>query len=117
MPVLAVAIGIYLPFQLSVAIFAGGLLNLLLKRLNRKKGAAKEAVDTCNRRGLLFASGLITGEALVGIAIAIPIVISARANVLAVLDKPIGSWPAVLLLVAIGYWLYRVASAKKESTV
>lgn len=114
MPVLAVAIGIYLPFALSVPIFIGGILDQLLKRRRKKKGMENEAAKAGNRRGLLFASGLITGEAVVGILIAIPIVISARADVLAVLDKPMGAWPGVVLLIAMGYWLYRTESGKPK---
>src|SRR5687767_12766071 len=58
-PVLAVAIGIYLPLELAVPIFAGGLVSLLATRRN-------PTVDAGAPRGLLFAAGLITGEALVG---------------------------------------------------
>src|SRR5690606_11326055 len=66
-PVLACAVGIYLPLELSVPIFAGGLVAHLVQRL--RGGSESEA-----SRGTLFAAGLITGEALMGIVIAIPIV-------------------------------------------
>ncbi len=108
-PVLAVAIGFYLPFQLAVPIFAGGVIHQIIKVYHKRKSTAKDAVEIAGRHGLLFASGLITGEALTGILLAIPIVISGRPNVLAVLTKPLGTWPGVVLLVGIGYWLYRTA--------
>lgn len=63
-PVLAVAIGIYLPLTISVATFVGGLLNALMRMSRDRLG-----------RHILSASGLITGEALVGIVIAIPVVL------------------------------------------
>jgi putative OPT family oligopeptide transporter len=107
-PVLAVAIGFYLPFELSVPIFAGGIINEVIKRWQKKKASSKEAIETAGRRGLLFASGLITGEALVGILMAIPIVITANPDVLAIVEKPLGSWPGIILLVGVAYWLYRV---------
>ena len=72
MPVLAVAIGIYLPLKLEVPIFAGGIIHQLLKAYHKRKDTAKDAVELANRHGLLFASGLITGEALIGIMLAIP---------------------------------------------
>ena len=67
------------------------------------------------RHGLLMASGLITGEALIGIILAIPIVLSGRQDVLAIMDNPLGAWPGVILLVAVAYWLYRTASGKMKS--
>jgi putative OPT family oligopeptide transporter len=72
-PVLAVAVGIYLPIELSVPIFAGGLLAHLARA--RASGAD---------HGTLFAAGLITGEALLGIALAIPIVVTGTTEFMAV---------------------------------
>jgi putative OPT family oligopeptide transporter len=67
-PILGVAVGIYLPFGLSVLIFLGGILSWLVKRKfapkNEHEGVALE------NAGMLLASGLITGEAIMGVAIA-----------------------------------------------
>ncbi len=71
MPVLAVAVGLYLPFQLDSAIFVGGLLAHFLSRATKNSGNMEKAGNA----GLLLASGLITGEALMGIIIAIAIVL------------------------------------------
>ena len=65
-PVLAAAVGIYLPLELSVPIFLGGVLGSVVAR---KRGGESE-----NRSGMLYAAGLITGESLVGVLIAVPIV-------------------------------------------
>jgi putative OPT family oligopeptide transporter len=111
-PVLAVMIGIYLPFELSVPIFAGGIIHQLTHLYHRRKNADKDAAESSNRHGLLFASGLITGEALLGIMLAIPIVISAQKTPLAVLKEPVGAWPGIILLAGVGYWLYRIARGK-----
>jgi len=111
-PVLAVAIGFYLPFRLAVPIFAGGIIHYIVKVYHRRKNTAEDTRQRCDRAGLLFASGLITGEALIGIVLAIPIVISGRQDVLAVAQEPLGAWPGVVLLVGIGYWLYRTALGK-----
>src|SRR3954464_5712061 len=67
-PVLAAAIGIYLPLETMVPIFLGGLLNYLVTR-TFGKGLSEDEVEKRNRKGMLFAAGLITGEALMGIAI------------------------------------------------
>ncbi len=72
-PVLAVAVGVYLPLGLSVPIFIGGLIAHLV---SRKSVSLDESSRTeRNGRGLLIASGLITGEALMGVLVAIITVI------------------------------------------
>src|SRR5699024_10826639 len=60
-PVLAVAIGIYLPFELGVPIFAGGLLSAFVKRkINKTKSSVDESkMTSIKQRGMLIASGLI----------------------------------------------------------
>jgi putative OPT family oligopeptide transporter len=68
-PVLAIAIGIYLPFGLSIPIFIGGLLSWVVKK--RSSSFSKEDQQKCRNVGLLVASGLITGEALMGVIIAL----------------------------------------------
>ena len=60
--VMPVAVGIYLPIAIMVPIFLGGLISQRLK--NRSKSAT--------HNGVLIASGLIAGEAIAGILIAIP---------------------------------------------
>jgi putative OPT family oligopeptide transporter len=105
-PVLAVAVGIYLPFELSVPILIGGVINAGVRRVLRARRETPQYIEKVARRGLLIASGLITGEALIGILLAIPIVASGSADVLALTDSPIGAWPGILLLVAIAAWLY-----------
>lgn len=66
-----------------------------------------------NCHGLLFASELITGKVLIGIKLAIPIVIGGNPDILAVLEKPLGTWPGVILLAGMVYWLYCTAKAKE----
>ena len=67
-PILAVAVGIYLPIELTVPIFIGGMI----AHFSDRSGAT----DTMKKKGLLMASGLITGEALIGILVAVPIFVT-----------------------------------------
>ena len=115
MPVLAVAIGIYLPLELAVPIFAGGIIHEILRVYHERRRVKEEAVERANRHGLLFASGLITGEALMGIILAIPIVVSGNPDVLAIFEDPLGAWPGILLLVGVAWWLYVSARARNET--
>jgi putative OPT family oligopeptide transporter len=102
-PVLAVAIGIYLPLELAVPIFAGGLVSLFAAR-RQAAGNEKRAPS-----GLLFAAGLITGEALIGILMAIPIVLASNPNVFA-LPWKLPTAAGLLAVAVVGALLYRVAT-------
>ena len=77
-PVLAVAVGIYLPLETMVPIFLGGLLNYLVTRTLRQGTLGRTKPRSAIASGMLFAAGLITGEALMGILMAIPIVVAER---------------------------------------
>lgn len=65
-PVLPVAIGLYLPLELSSTIMLGGLLRWFVEKRTSDKEKNKEASG-----GILFCSGLIAGEGLVGILLAL----------------------------------------------
>lgn len=64
-PVLPFAIGIYLPVQLNACIMVGGLVRLALDKLKR------DDKETVVNNGILFCSGMIAGEGLVGILLAL----------------------------------------------
>jgi putative OPT family oligopeptide transporter len=106
-PVLGAAIGIYLPLELMVPIFLGGLLNHLVAR--RHPQALSDAdKDRIHQPGTLFSAGLITGEALTGIVIAIPIVVSGRADVLALpANLQFGQIVGLAVLALVAWLLYR----------
>ena len=101
-PVLAVAVGIYLPITLTVPIFIGGMIN----HLGKKAGGSKSS----EKRGLLMSSGFITGEALMGILVAVPIFITGQKD----------WWPnfsgiemsGSILFIGMMIWLYKAVSKK-----
>jgi putative OPT family oligopeptide transporter len=120
-PVLAVGVGLYLPFELDSAIMLGGIIAWMVARSQRRKGESepiwKSARSVADRAGLLFASGLITGEALMGIFLAIPIAVTGNKAYYPLQDQfhfngYLGL--TVLLLVCFGlYQLTRSAYLKK----
>ena len=73
LPVLPVAIGIYLPFHLNAGIMLGGLVRLVIEK--RKFASDKERKDAVES-GVLYTSGLIAGEGIVGILLAVLAVIT-----------------------------------------
>lgn len=66
-PVLPFAIGVYLPIQLNACIMVGGLVRLAL---DKQKKEEKEKTRIVND-GILFCSGMIAGEGVVGIILAL----------------------------------------------
>ncbi len=82
-------------------------------RLIHTVGGAKneEHHGQIHRKGMLFAAGLITGEALMGIFIAIPIVVTGKGDVLALpANLHFGGWLGLALLAWIAWLLYRFAT-------
>lgn len=119
MPVLAVAVGLYLPFYLDSAIFIGGVIAWLVDRFFKIKGAEKGSPRRlqAENAGLLFASGLITGEALIGVFMAIPIAITEDENVMRIFDTelPFADLVGFAVLIGTCYWLYKsVAGSYKN---
>jgi putative OPT family oligopeptide transporter len=118
LPVLPVAIGIYLPFTLAVPIFGGGIVrHITNKFITRKYGSVDEeqisewelAIKQTNvkpkekiiRTGLLLTAGLIAGEALMGVIVAFLIIGGIN---LSIFDYP-PIWPGLLLWIFVAILL------------
>ncbi|MEZ5391996.1 MAG: OPT/YSL family transporter [Bryobacterales bacterium] len=99
--VMPVAVGIYLPLGLSVPIFIGGYLHHLL---------AKRGEEATNR-GILIGSGLIAGEALAGILIALLIYTTNRTYPIALFDS---GWLTFVLSAAVVWMVYRAAKPRVD---
>jgi putative OPT family oligopeptide transporter len=110
-PVLAVAVGIYLPLELSTPIFTGGLIAALATRWHRRNNPGGDP-EVLKQMGLLFSAGLIAGEAIVGVLIAIPIVATGNAHVLALVEdiQPWQKWAGIAALALVGWWMLQVAT-------
>ncbi len=66
-PVMPFAVGMYLPFSLSAGIMAGGVVRFIVEKIKGTDEEKKERSD----RGVLFTSGLIAGEGIMGIVLAV----------------------------------------------
>jgi len=99
--IMAVAIGIYLPFTLTTPIFLGGvvshLVDVFLAKKVRKEGGSTEDIKKVQveskNRGVLVASGLVAGEAIMGVVIAVLVISKVD---LVMIPGPI-AWPGLLL--------------------
>ncbi len=99
-PILVVAIGIYLPVELTLPIFIGGMLNHF---------ASKTASEDGKNNGLLMASGLITGEALMAIFIAVPLFFDKNYWPSLSLPAPMDDLVGLAIIIIILYRLFLVA--------
>lgn len=116
-PVLAVASGLYLPYVVTVTVFLGSLLSMValsvVKSRKRARLYSEEDVVSCERRGLLFASGAIAGEALVGIMLAVPFAIQQSTDILKI-DLGLGEHEMTFLGLAVvglfSYYFFKVGS-------
>jgi putative OPT family oligopeptide transporter len=117
LPVLPVAIGTYLPFYLAVPIFIGGIIRLVVDRIIEKRAPKKEEEisdweaaikkigvtprEKAHRTGLIFAAGLIAGEALMGVICAFLMIGHVSLKVFEVAP----SWPGMLIWCYIAFLL------------
>jgi len=75
-----IAVGMYLPFYSTSAIFVGGLIKLLLDKVMEKKGLDEESKDKAGKTGILLSSGFIAGESLMAVLLAFWVMGSSTIN-------------------------------------
>ena len=73
------AVGMYLPLTVTFPILIGGVLYKLVETVSNRRGDSAEEKKSVIHRGLLFSSGLVAGEAIMGIVIAL--IVLAKFNV------------------------------------
>jgi len=120
-PVLPVAIGIYLPFTLATPIFAGGIIRALTNRRIEKEYGSSDEEQTNEwelaikqtevkpkekilRTGLLFTAGLIAGEALTGVIVAF--IIISGLNIV-IFDTP-PAYPGLLIWLFVAFLVFYI---------
>ena len=110
LPVLPVAIGLYLPFELTTAIMLGGLIRWYADKKTKTETTNDEASG-----GILFCSGLIAGEGLVGIFLAILAVLGAADwfDLSSVFQTGVVGSVVFLLLIVV--FMGKAALGKKEA--
>lgn len=111
------AIGLYLPLELSTPIMTGGLIALLVGKVAKKQDLWKR-----QERGILFGSGLVAGDALIGVTIAFLVAFWTRYRAFyelheeAPLAGSIAPWLALFAFAVIGFSLWRSTVLPKTKT-
>lgn len=108
-PVLPVAIGLYLPLELSATIMIGGILRWYVDKKSKNKDRDNEAGS-----GVLFCSGLIAGEGLVGILLAVLAVlgVDGKIDLSGVVNT--GTIGGLVLFAVMIFCVLKFAMAKKK---
>ena len=99
-----IAVGMYLPFSATAAIFVGGIIAWLLSRALAARGAGEAAVTKANNTGVLLSSGFIAGEALMAVLLAFAVLGGITAGVDRVL-------PSIAEMAGLPTWLQSLLGA------
>ena len=109
-PPLPFAVGMYLPLYTMTPVFIGGMIRHFVEK---KYGGKKEGAEEGRDQGILLGSGLIAGEGLMGVVIAVYAVFSAKAGGLFSIHYPaewMGQVVSALVFAGLGWFLYSVAA-------
>lgn len=115
--ILPFAVGLYLPIHLSTPIMLGGIIRGLLEKRHKENKELGNKVES----GILFSSGLIAGEGVIGIILAILAIIplsggGSVGEAIAVGNNVLGQWGSLILFCGLAFLLIRKSFyAKKES--
>ena len=107
-PVMPFAVGMYLPFSLSAGIMAGGAVRFIVEKI---KGSDKEKKERADR-GVLFTSGLIAGEGIMGIILAILAVVNVADKI--ALKNSLPQFASLIIFILLLAYLYRVCMKKEK---
>ena len=105
-----IAVGMYLPFESTSAIFVGGLIALLLQWILKKQEASADEKTRAENTGTLLSSGFIAGESLMAVALAFLVLGADRFTLIASLRESMAGfsanyWPGLLIYPVMIYLL------------
>lgn len=111
-PVMPFAVGMYLPFSLSAGIMAGGIVRYIVEKIKGTDEEKKERAD----RGVLFTSGMIAGEGIMGIVLAVLAVVKVDSviNLSEKFDFTTPQWVSLILFILLLFYLYTRCMKKSK---
>jgi uncharacterized oligopeptide transporter (OPT) family protein len=107
-----IAVGMYLPFHTTFAIFIGGIIKWIVDSIIAKRKLNKEKAENT---GILLASGLIAGQALMGIIIAATVVIGRGDAILPKIIDGGNPWLALIVFAILGWILIKIPTNNAQS--
>lgn len=117
-PAIMMGVGLYLPPDLVTGLFVGGLLSVFIKRRQAKLKAmhGNEAIEKLNNKTNVLICGLIAGESLMGLFLAIPFVLKQSSDALRIVSPsfaPIAQVLSLIVIVVLLHHIYRTATKVK----
>jgi putative OPT family oligopeptide transporter len=116
-----IAVGMYLPFETTSAIFVGGIFRWVADRIAARKRLSPAAQEKYEQRGTLLASGFIAGEALLAILFSVAFIAADRMGYASfsltqlltghpelALYQRWGGWLSLLVFAVVAYVLVRI---------
>jgi putative OPT family oligopeptide transporter len=107
-----IAVGMYLPFTSTCAIFIGGIIRYLMERSLKKRNADEATKTKAQNTGILLSSGFIAGESLMAVIMAFVVLGRSLVNteweaapIFTIMENP---WVGMLAFLGIGFILVRV---------
>jgi putative OPT family oligopeptide transporter len=118
-----IAVGMYLPFETTFAIFVGGVFKWFLDRIIAKRGLSDKEREAHENRGILIASGFIAGEAVTGVLLAALVLLGIPSitqwltgkEELAILGQA-GGWLSIIVFAIIGVALIALPMKKAKTS-
>jgi putative OPT family oligopeptide transporter len=108
---MAVAVGIYLPFTTTLPILLGGIVHLLISGKYRGQQKLDKAIQT----GIVLCAGLVAGEALTGIFLAVPVGLDVHLPLALIGSSSVRSLLSILVLLGIPWVIYRSIVKQTDS--
>ncbi len=100
-----IAVGMYLPFHTTFAIFIGGIIKWITDSIMKKRNLNKEKTENT---GILLASGLIAGQALMGIIIAATVVIGGGKAIMPKIIAGGNPWLGLIIFAILAWILIQI---------
>jgi putative OPT family oligopeptide transporter len=120
-----VAVGMYLPFETTFAIFVGGMIKLYVDRRVAKKNVSTAKKESVENTGILLASGLIAGEAITGVVLAgLVLAVKDFESITKIffgvaefmfVETPVGAWLSLAVFAAIAWALVGIPLRKAKA--
>ena len=111
LPVMPIAIGVYLPIHLNTGIMLGGLVRWLVEK---RKFSSETEKNNVIQSGVLYASGMIAGEGLIGILLALIAVFGINVNLSGIIN--LGNAGALISFAALLFSIYWAANRAAKNS-
>lgn len=116
-----IAVGMYLPFETTFAIFAGGMIRWAAMRVAARRKMPEEQQVALTNIGTLLASGFIAGEALMGVGLSALVLVGLPSvtKIFTGRDEvgllgSAGGWLSLLVFACVAYVLIRIPIRSAE---